>query len=144
MPAESASAISATGHEPDREKQRRSLQLLGILCGFTAGSVAGRGGSADETGVDWRVADRHFADHGGGSISSAMEFAGAGSGNLIGPRRCAARASSDHLGVAGGLPVGRSEHTDDFCDSRYRPEHRFSSVEFQQHPGDFLGILVFQ
>jgi hypothetical protein len=130
--------------KPASEEKTTQLAVAWDLVWLYGGSVAGSSGSADETGDDWGVADRHLVDHGCWSVSSPMEFARAGLGNVFGTSRCAARPTSCRLGIAGRMHVGRCEYAHDFCDSRRGLEHRFSPLEFEQHSWDFLGVFVFQ
>src|SRR6516165_9188745 len=94
----------------------RSLQILGTLCGFTAGAWLGAAEAPTKLvtiGISPVV------------ISLIMVI------GVFLARRRETRAAPGALGAAGGLLVGRGQYADDLCDSRYWSQHRLSIVEFE-------------
>ena len=140
MPAESAStsptAIPRPGPAPQPATPGHSLRLH-------RRSMAGRGGSADEARLHWRLPDCDFAHHGRRRFSGALEPARSGPRHLFRSGRRTPRAPSHSLGASGGLPLGRGQHAHHFCDSGYGLNIAFPLWNSNSLLGIFWGFLFF-
>ena len=107
-------------------------------------SLAGCGGSADETRLHRSLPDGDFAHHGRRRFSGALEPPRSDPGHFVRPRRRPPRASSYYLGAPRRLSLGSGQHADHLRHSRHWFEHRVSALEFEQSSRHPLGISFLQ
>lgn len=139
-----AIVASESTEQTQKTARSRSLQILGILCGFTAGAWLGAAEAPTKLvtiGISPIVISLIMAV---GVFLARWSLPALVMGTSLVRADVGRAPHLVLLGAAGRMPVGSGQYADDFRDPRYWTEHCVSAVELQQPTGNSLRIFAFQ